>query len=83
MQKNAAKGTWRRQKRFGEHRRSILNYGHFANPAAPVSEHFNQANYSIKDVLLIRSNRDWLCQKGTQGSRPHQQSYDNRISRYK
>ena len=40
-----------------EHRRSILNYGHFANPP-PVSEHFNRANHSIKDVLLIRSNRD-------------------------
>lgn len=49
--------------RFGiEHRRSILNYGHFPNPT-PVSEHFNQADYSINNVLLIpleliRSNRD-------------------------
>ena len=48
--------------RFGEHRRSILNYEHFPNPT-PVSEHFNQADHSISDVLLIplkliRSNRD-------------------------
>jgi len=48
--------------RFGEHRRSILNYGHFPNPT-PVPEHFNQADHSINDVLLIpleliRSNRD-------------------------
>ena len=48
--------------RFGEHRRSILNYGHFSNPT-PVSEHFNQADHSINDVLLIpleliHSNRD-------------------------
>ena len=35
-----------------EHRRSILNYGHFPNPT-PVSEHFNQDDHSIKDVLLI------------------------------
>ena len=47
---------------FGEYRRSILNYGHFSNPA-PVSEHFNQADHSINDVLLIpleliHSNRD-------------------------
>ena len=41
--------------RFGEHRRSILNYGHFPNPT-PVSEHFNQAGHSIKDVLLIPLN---------------------------
>ena len=50
------------QQRFGEHRRSILNYGHFPNPT-PVSEHFNPANHSINDILLIpleltRSNRD-------------------------
>ncbi|CAH3198947.1 unnamed protein product, partial [Porites evermanni] len=38
--------------RFGEYRRSILNYGHFSNPT-PVSEHFNQADHSINDVLLI------------------------------
>ena len=42
--------------------RSILNYGHFSNPT-PVSEHFNQADHSINDVLLIpleliHSNRD-------------------------
>ena len=48
--------------RFGEHRSSILNYGHFPN-STPVSEHFNQADHSINDVLLIpfeliRSNRD-------------------------
>ena len=48
--------------RFGEHRRSILNYRHFPNPT-PVSEHFNQADHSINDVLLIplgliRSNCD-------------------------
>ena len=41
---------------------SILNYGHFSNPT-PVSEHFNQADHSINDVLLIplgliRSNWD-------------------------
>ena len=35
-----------------EHRRSILNYGHFPNPTL-VSEHFNQADHSIDDVLLI------------------------------
>ena len=34
------------------HRRSILNYGHFPNPTL-VSEHFNQADHSIDDVLLI------------------------------
>ena len=38
--------------RFGEHRRSILNYGHFPNPT-PVSEHFNPADHSINDVRLI------------------------------
>ena len=48
--------------RLGEHRRSILNYGHFPHPT-PVSKHFNQADHSINDVLLIpleliRSNRD-------------------------
>ena len=48
--------------RFGECRSSILNYGHFPN-STPVSEHFNQADHSINDVLLIpleliRSNRD-------------------------
>ncbi|CAH3022645.1 unnamed protein product, partial [Porites evermanni] len=38
---------------FGEHRRSLLNSdGHFPNPT-PVSEHFNQADHSIHDVLLI------------------------------
>ena len=37
--------------RFGEHRHSILNYGHFPNPI-PVSEHFSQADHSISDVLL-------------------------------
>ena len=47
---------------IGEHRRSILNYGYFLNPTL-VSEHFNQADHSINDVLLIpleliRSNRD-------------------------
>ena len=47
---------------IGEHRRSILNYGYFPNPTL-VSEHFNQADHSINDVLLIpleliRSNRD-------------------------
>ena len=40
----------------------ILNYGHFPN-STPVSEHFNQTDHSINDVLLapldlIRSNRD-------------------------
>ena len=45
-----------------EHRRSILNYEYFPNPTL-VSEHFNQADHSINDVLhvplqLIRSNRD-------------------------
>ena len=35
-----------------EHRHSILNYGHFPNPT-PVSEHFNQTDHSIDDVLLI------------------------------
>ena len=35
-----------------EHRRSIINYGHFPNPT-PVSEHFNQTDHSIDDVLLI------------------------------
>ena len=40
----------------------ILNYGHFPN-STPVSEHFNQADHSINDVLpiplhLIRRNRD-------------------------
>ena len=48
--------------RFGERRSSILNYGHFPN-STPVSEHFNQADHSINDVLLIpleliRSNCD-------------------------
>ena len=48
--------------RFGEHRRSILNYGHLLNPTL-VSEHFNQADHSINNVLhiplqLIPSNRD-------------------------
>ena len=43
--------------RFGEHRRSILNYDHFSNPT-PVSVHFNQADHSINDVLLIPL--DWL-----------------------
>ena len=47
---------------IGEHGRSILNYGYFPNPTL-VSEHFNQADHSINDVLLIpleliRSNRD-------------------------
>ena len=55
--KNAANSTLGRQKRFGEQRRSTPNYGHFANPA-PVSEHFNQADHSVKDVVLIRSNID-------------------------
>ena len=49
-------------RRFGEHRRSFLNYGHFPNPT-PVYEHFNRADHSINNVLLIpldliRSNRD-------------------------
>ena len=61
MQKVGQTVHWREQ-RFGEHRRSILNYRHFPNPT-PVSEHFNQADHSINDVLLIpleliRSNRD-------------------------
>ena len=50
---------------IGEHRRSILNYGYFSSFPNPtlVSEHFNQADHSINDVLLIpleliRSNRD-------------------------
>ena len=48
--------------RFGEYRRSILNYGPFPNPT-PVSEYFNQADHSINDALLtplelICSNRD-------------------------
>ena len=49
---------------LGEHRRSIRKNGHFPNPA-PGSEHFNQADDSINDVLLIpprtnpvRNNRD-------------------------
>ena len=43
----------------------ILNYGHFPN-STPVSEHFNQADHSTtNDVLLIplyliRSNRDYV-----------------------
>ena len=41
--------------RLGEHRRSILNYGNFPN-STPVSEHLNQADHSINDIL-IRSNR--------------------------
>ena len=48
-----------------QHRRSILNYGYFPSFPNPtlVSEHFNQADHSINDVLLIpleliRSNRD-------------------------
>ena len=48
--------------RFREHLCSILNCGHFRNPT-PVSEHFNQADHSTDEVLLIpleliRSNRD-------------------------
>ena len=35
-----------------EHRRSILNYGHFPNPTL-VSKHFNQADHFFDDVLLI------------------------------
>ena len=47
---------------IGEHRRSILNYEYFPNPTL-VSEHCNQADHCINDVLLIpleliRSNRD-------------------------
>ena len=38
--------------RFGEHRCSILNYGHFPNLTA-ISKHFNQAGHSIEDVVLI------------------------------
>ena len=43
-------------------------YGHFPDPT-PVSEHFNQADHSVKDVLLtplelIRSNGT----RGTRGS---------------
>ena len=35
----------------------ILNYGHFPN-STPVSEHFNQADHSTtNDVLLISSIR--------------------------
>ena len=34
--------------RFGEHRRSILNFG-----TTSVSEHFKQADHSINDVRLI------------------------------
>ena len=30
----------------------FLNYSHFPNPT-PVSKHFNQADHSINDVLLI------------------------------
>ena len=49
-------------KRFGEHSRSIFDYSHFSN-STPVFEHFNQADHSINDVLLIlleliRSNCD-------------------------
>lgn len=66
--KNAANSTLGRPNAIstdalhGKHRRSILNYGHFPNPT-PVSEHFNRADHSINDVLLIpldliRSNRD-------------------------
>ena len=45
-----------------EHRRSILTYEYFPNPTL-VSEHCNQADHCINDVLLIpleliRSNRD-------------------------
>ena len=49
-------------KRFGEHSHSIFDYSHFSN-STPVFEHFNQADHSINDVLLIlleliRSNCD-------------------------
>ena len=67
MQKVGQTVHWREQApspplTLSEHRRSILNYRHFPNPT-PVSEHFNQADHSINDVLLIpleliRSNRD-------------------------
>ena len=48
--------------RFGEHRDSILNYGHFLNPT-PVSQHFWSSRSLCQDVILIpleiiRSNRD-------------------------
>ena len=38
--------------RFGEHRRSILNYHQLSNPT-PVLLHFNQPGHSTKDVHLI------------------------------
>ena len=49
-------------KRFGKHRRSILNHQQLTDPT-PVSLHFNQAGYLINDAILIpleliRSNRD-------------------------
>ena len=50
--------------RLGEHRRSILDYVHFPNSTL-FSEHLNQADHSINDIL-IRSNR----------SERHRQSYD-------
>ena len=39
-------------KRFGKHRRSILNHQQLS-PTTPVSLHFNQAGHSINDVRLI------------------------------
>ena len=47
-------GETKRQlsERFGEHRRSILNYQQLTT-ATPVSLHFNQAGHSINDVRLI------------------------------
>ena len=42
--------TWRLT--LGERRRCILNSGHLINPT-PVSKHFNQADHSINDVLLV------------------------------
>ena len=49
--KNAANSTLERPTLW-EHPRSMINYGHFPNPT-PVSEHFNQTDHSIDDVLLI------------------------------
>ena len=38
-------------------------------PCTPVSDHFNQADHSINDVLiplrLIRSKTTWLCTAST------------------
>ena len=57
-------GETKRQlnERFGEHRRSIMNHRQLSDPTL-ASLHFNQAGYSIKDVILIplepiRTDRD-------------------------